>query len=85
MSLIDKRRIAVTGIGLVTPVGNDRESTWEALLAGRSGGAQIENFDASGFSTTIGAEVKDFERENAAPCRKLLKGDRPFCPFILPT
>lgn len=74
MSLIDKRRIAVTGIGLVTPVGNDRESTWEALLAGRSGGAQIENFDASGFSTTIGAEVKDFERENAGLCRKLLKG-----------
>jgi 3-oxoacyl-(acyl-carrier-protein) synthase len=69
-----KRRIAVTGIGLVTPVGNDRESTWRALQEGKSGGAQIENFDATGFSTTIGAEVKDFDRENAGPCRKLLKG-----------
>jgi len=73
MNSSEKRRIAVTGIGLVTPVGNDRESTWSALQAGKSGGAQIENFDASGFSTTIGAEVKGFDRENAGPCRKLLK------------
>tara|TARA_R110000850_G_scaffold261695_11_gene389837 strand:- start:3242 stop:4561 length:1320 start_codon:yes stop_codon:yes gene_type:complete len=74
MGLIEKRRIAVTGIGLVTPVGNDAPSTWEALQAGKSGAAQITNFDASGFSTTIGAEVKDFDFENAGPCKKLLKG-----------
>ena len=52
-----KHRVAITGIGLVTPVGNDVESTWSALLAGRSGGAPISLFDVSGFSTRIAAEV----------------------------
>ncbi|MBP6777944.1 MAG: beta-ketoacyl-ACP synthase II, partial [Piscinibacter sp.] len=56
-----KRRVAITGIGLVTPVGNDVESTWSALLAGRNGGAAISLFDASGFSTRIAAEVKHFD------------------------
>lgn len=65
-------RIAITGIGLVTPVGNDRESTWKALLAGRTGAGPITTFDASGFSTRIGAEVKGFDFENVAS-RKLLK------------
>ena len=51
------RRIAITGIGLVTPVGNDVESTWAALLAGRSGGAPITQFDASGFPVRIAAEA----------------------------
>ena len=67
-----KRRVAVTGVGLVTPVGNDVESTWSALLAGSSGGAPITLFDASGFATTIAAEVKDFENTLVTD-RKLLK------------
>ncbi|UCF77349.1 MAG: beta-ketoacyl-ACP synthase II, partial [Betaproteobacteria bacterium] len=45
------RRVAITGIGLVTPVGNDVATTWEALLAGHSGVAPVTLFDASGFST----------------------------------
>jgi 3-oxoacyl-[acyl-carrier-protein] synthase II len=52
------RRVAVTGVGLVTPVGNDAPSTWSALCAGTSGAAPITLFDASGFSTRIAAEVK---------------------------
>lgn len=56
-----QRRAAITGIGLVTPVGNDVESTWAALLAGRSGGAHITQFDASGFPVRIAAEVKNFD------------------------
>ena len=55
---MSQRRVAITGIGLVTPVGNDVESTWQALLAGRSGGAPISLFDASGFPVRIAAEVK---------------------------
>ena len=67
-----KRRVAVTGIGLVTPVGNDVATTWNALLEGRSGGAPITVFDASGFTTRIAAEVKDFS-DDVIEDRKLLK------------
>ena len=69
---MNRRRVAITGVGLVTPVGNDVESTWSALLAGASGGAPITLFDASGFATTIAAEVKDFENTLVTD-RKLLK------------
>jgi 3-oxoacyl-(acyl-carrier-protein) synthase len=67
-----QRRVAITGLGLVTPVGNDVASTWSALLAGRSGGAAITIFDASGFPVRIAAEVKGFD-DAAAGDRKLLK------------
>ena len=69
---MSKRRVAITGIGLVTPVGNDVASTWDALLAGRSGGAPITIFDASGFPVRIAAEVKGF-RNDVIGDRKLLK------------
>jgi len=55
------RRVVVTGVGLVTPVGIGIEETWQALLAGRSGIAPITRFDASRFSTRIAGEVKGFE------------------------
>lgn len=67
------RRVAITGIGLVTPVGNDVESTWRSLLEGRSGAGPIRSFDASGFSTRIAAEVKDFDAACVLGERKLLK------------
>src|SRR5581483_10825277 len=52
------RRVAVTGLGAVTPIGNDVRSTWEAALAGRSGVDTIRAFDASAFPVRIAAEVK---------------------------
>ena len=55
------RRVVVTGVGLVTPVGIGTEQTWQSLLAGRSGIAPITRFDASRFSTRIAGEVKGFE------------------------
>ena len=70
------RRVAITGVGLVTPIGNDVASTWSALLAARSGAAPIRSFDASGFPVRIAAEVKDLPLaavEDAAGDRKLVK------------
>jgi beta-ketoacyl-acyl-carrier-protein synthase II len=55
------RRVAVTGLGAVTPIGLDARSTWEAAVAGRSGVDWIRAFDASGFPVRIAAEVKGFE------------------------
>src|SRR3989440_364078 len=68
-----KRRVAITGVGLVTPCGNDVATTWNALLAGRSGAAPITLFDARGFSTRIAAEVKGFDEAAIGADRKLLK------------
>lgn len=67
------RRVAITGLGLVTPLGNDVPATWHALLAGRSGVAPITHFDASGFPVRIAAEVKEFDPRHAIEDRKLLE------------
>jgi 3-oxoacyl-[acyl-carrier-protein] synthase II len=56
-----KRRVVITGVGLVTPLGNGSQETWKGLLAGRSGVAPITHFDASQFPTRIAAEVKHFD------------------------
>src|SRR5579884_949898 len=55
------KRVVVTGIGLVTPVGNDTLTTWKALAEGRSGVGPITNFDASGLDVRIAAQVKGFD------------------------
>jgi 3-oxoacyl-[acyl-carrier-protein] synthase II len=55
------RRAVVTGIGAVTPIGNDHPTFWKNLVAGVSGGGPITHFDASGFEVRIAAEVKDFD------------------------
>ncbi len=55
-----QRRVVVTGVGLVTPLGTGTEKTWNNLLNGVSGVAAITRFDASGFASQIAAEVKDF-------------------------
>jgi 3-oxoacyl-[acyl-carrier-protein] synthase II len=69
----ERRRVAITGLGLVTPTGCDVATTWEALLAGRSGVGKISLFDASGFPVRIAAEVKGFAGEAIIDDRKLLK------------
>ena len=55
------RRIVITGIGVISPLGNDLASTWEAMKAGRSGIDTIKSMDVTGYSTKIAGEVKDFD------------------------
>lgn len=55
------RRVAITGLGCVSPLGNTTASTWQNLLAGKSGIAPIRHFDASAFPTRIAAEIKQFK------------------------
>jgi 3-oxoacyl-[acyl-carrier-protein] synthase II len=70
------RRVAVTGLGAVTPVGNDAPSTWRAAVAGESGVDFIRSFDADGFPVRIAAEVKDFDPSSVATPREVRKLDR---------
>jgi 3-oxoacyl-(acyl-carrier-protein) synthase len=68
---------------MVTPLGNDVESTWNAILNGESGVREIAGFDASGFPTRIAAEVRNFRAEDAVEDRKSLKYTTPFSLFAL--
>ncbi|WP_025738968.1 beta-ketoacyl-ACP synthase II [Salinivibrio socompensis] len=61
---MSKRRVVVTGMGMLSPVGNSVESSWKALLAGQSGISAIEHFDASAFATQFAGMVKDFNCED---------------------
>ena len=58
-----EHRVAITGIGAVTPLGNTAPATWEAMLAGRCGIGPITRFDAEGFAVQVAAEVKGFDGE----------------------
>ncbi len=61
------RRVVITGVGLVTPLGIGVKQSWEALCAGKSGIGEITRFDASGFPTRIAGEVKNFNPEDFLP------------------
>ncbi|CAL62215.1 3-oxoacyl-[acyl-carrier-protein] synthase 2 (3-oxoacyl-[acyl-carrier-protein] synthase II) (Beta-ketoacyl-ACP synthase II) (KAS II) [Herminiimonas arsenicoxydans] len=67
MSRSSKRRVVVTGLGCVSPVGNNVADAWNALLAGQSGIATITKFDATPFSTHFAGEVKNFNIEDYIP------------------
>src|SRR5207302_10858166 len=70
------RRVAVTGLGAVTPLGNDAPSTWQAAVEGRSGIDFIQAFDASEFPVRIAAEVKDFDPASVVTPKEARKLDR---------
>jgi 3-oxoacyl-[acyl-carrier-protein] synthase II len=69
------RRVVITGIGLVTPLGVGTEATWEGLIAGRSGVGPITHFDASAFSARIAGEVKGFNSEDWLEAKEARKYD----------
>src|SRR5438309_3054413 len=82
MSQRNGRRVAVTGLGFVTPIGSDLETVWSNLVEGVSGVGPITHFDASNYSTRIAAEVKDFEPERYMD-RKTARHIGRYCQFAL--
>ncbi len=79
---MEKRRVAVTGIGLVTPIGNDAKTAWSAVRAGKCGVGPITRFDASGMKAKLAAEVKDFDAE-AAVGKKDARHMDLFCQYAM--
>ncbi len=71
-----RKRVVVTGLGCVSPLGNDVDSTWRGILNGQSGVGYISHFDASEFETRIAAEVKGFEPEKVFGHRETRRMDR---------
>jgi 3-oxoacyl-[acyl-carrier-protein] synthase II len=70
------RRVAVTGLGAVTPLGNDAPATWRAAVGGESGIDWIRSFDASRFAVRVAAEVKDFDPSSVASQKEVRKLER---------
>ena len=74
--MILANRVVVTGVGVVSPLGLDADSTWKNLLGGKSGVDQITSFDAEGYGTTIAAEVKDFDPDPIVGRKQARRMDR---------
>ncbi len=64
------KRVVITGMGMITPVGNNVEDSWQSVVAGRSGIDRLTLFDATGYDTQIGGEVKNFKPEDFGVDRK---------------
>ena len=70
------RRVVVTGMGMLSPLGNTVEESWKEILAGKSGVAPIETFDVSAYSTRFSASVKDFDISEYLPVKDARKMDQ---------
>ena len=71
-----KKRVVVTGIGAVSPVGNDAETSWQNVIAGKSGIGPLTRLDPDEYSAKVAAEVKDFDIEKYAERKEARKMDR---------
>jgi 3-oxoacyl-[acyl-carrier-protein] synthase II len=76
------KRVVVTGIGALTPIGNDVQSYWDALIAGKSGAGPITKFDTSKFKTTFACELKNFDAKDHFDVKEIRKYD-PFTQYAL--
>ena len=75
---MSKRRVVITGMGILSPLGNDLASSWDGVIAGRSGIGPITHFDASAFPTRISGEVRDFDASKWIAPKDVKKMD----PFV---
>jgi len=73
---VSKRRVVITGLGAITPVGNTVESAWDAVTNGRSGIGPITEFDSSQLTTRIAGEVRDFDVEEYMPAKEARRCDK---------
>ncbi len=71
-----ERRVVITGLGVISPIGNDVKTFWESLLEGQSGISTLTRFDASAFSSQLAAEVKDFDPSHHMEKKEAKKLDR---------
>ena len=72
----ENRRVVVTGMGAVTPLGNNVKQTWESLKSGKNGIAPITMFDTKEFKAKLGAQVKDFDPKEYMEVNDILRTDR---------
>lgn len=72
---MSRRRVVVTGMGMVSPLGNNVKDTWDNIIEGKSGVSAIEHFDASQFSTRFAAQVKDFDASQYMSIKEARKMD----------
>ncbi|MFE0462369.1 beta-ketoacyl-ACP synthase II [Kitasatospora sp. NPDC058965] len=77
-----RRRVVITGTGVISPIGLSTATFWESLLAGRSGIRRIENFEVSDLPTQIAAQVRDFDPEQFMP-RKVWRRIDPFAQYAM--
>jgi 3-oxoacyl-[acyl-carrier-protein] synthase II len=75
-SLNGRRRVVITGLGALTPLGNNPESSWENLVAGRSGAAEITQFDSRDYAVHFACEVKDFDPTDFIDRKQARRMDR---------
>jgi len=75
-SLNGRRRVVITGLGALTPLGNDAETSWESLIAGKSGAGPITQFDSSDFYVHFACEVKDFDATDFIDRKQTRRMDR---------
>jgi 3-oxoacyl-[acyl-carrier-protein] synthase II len=80
----ERRRVVVTGLGMITPLGGSVAKTWEGIRAGRSGIGPITRFDTTGLETTIGGEVRDFDPLDYMERKEARRADR-FAQFAVAT
>ena len=73
---MSERRVVITGIGIVTPLGCDLAAFWQSLLAGKSGIGPVTRFDSAGFDCRIGGEARDFTPEKFMPAKEVRRTDR---------